>query len=424
MLEASLLLKNATILDPVSQLNGTRSDIFIQNGIIQKIASNLSSKADRVINCEGLIVCPSFVDLRAHVDEPGNEHKETIESLCNVAAAGGFTKLAVLPETDPPTQSKSAVKYLKNQSAEHLVDLLPLGASTEDLNGQELTELYDMKLAGAIGFSNGNKPYSKANVLYKILQYASNFDLPVFSHAEDKDLAQEGMVNESATTVHTGLKYRPAIAEYSRVQQEIEVAKYANCAIHFSHISSAQSVDIIRQAKKEGLPVSCDVSILHLVLNDEAVLNFDTRTKVLPPLRSENDRLELIKGLKDGTIDAICSDHRPQNQENKLVEYDYASFGATTLQSFFANLWSLRNEGLSDEVIIAKCSSGPREILGLDKVNIESGMPAEIAIFDPSEIWTLDKSNNKSLSENSPFWGTELQGRCKAIISSEKIIEF
>lgn len=420
----SLLLKNATILDPRSPHNGSQTDILIEKGTITKISKKINGNADKVIDATDHLVLPALFDIRCHLNEPGNEHKESIESLCATAAAGGFSGLVTLPATDPPVQNKSAVKYIINRSENELVNLYPLGAATEDLEGNELTEHYDMKLAGAVGFSNANKPYSKSNVLYKILQYARNFSLPVFSHGEDPHMAQGGMVNESNSTIHTGLKYRPSIAEYSRIQQEIEVAKYAESPIHFSHISCAESVDIIRQAKKEGVKVTCDVSILHLVLTDEAVLEFDTNTKVLPPLRTETDRDALKKGILDGTIDAICSDHAPQNLERKQVEFDYAAFGATTLQTFFSNLLRLREEGVNIDELIEKSSHTSREICNLPVITVEEGNEANIAWFHPAEKWTLNKETNVSLSENSPFWGKQLTGSCKGITSGTKTLEF
>jgi dihydroorotase len=422
--EESLLLKNASINDPLSTHKGATTDIFIHQGIIQKIGDSLDVSADRTIDCSNYIVQPAFTDIRCHVDEPGNEHKESIYTLCRTAASGGFSDLAGLPSTDPPVQNKSAVQFLIRQSEQELVQIHPLGAVTENLEGNELTELYDLKKAGSVGYSNGNQAYSKTNVLYRVLQYAKNFKLPVFSHCEDPHLAQDGMVNESGTTVHTGLKYRPAIAEFSRIQQEIEVAKYADSAIHFSHISCSESVEIIRRAKAEGLAVSCDVSIHHLVLTDEAVLSFDTNTKVLPPLRTNTDRLALIAGLKDGTIDAICSDHRPQNQENKLVEFDYASFGATALQTFYSLGLSLEKDGVSPDLFLKKSVYQPREILGLPLNSIMEGNPAQIAWFDKNASWTLNKQSNTSQSENTPYWNQELRGKCMGIVSRYKMLEF
>lgn len=422
--EESILLKNATIYDPLSQHNGSQTDLFIEKGQIQKISKNIEASNSKVIDCNGLLVMPALFDIRCSIDEPGNEHKETLETLCFSAASGGFSGIAGLPSSQPVVQNKSAIQFLSNHKVNKLVKIHPLGAATENLSGDELSELYDMKQAGAVGFSNGNNAYSKTNVLYKLLLYTSNLNVPVFSHAEDPYLAQDGQVNESKNTIHTGLKYRPAIAEYSRIQQEIEVAKYANAPLHFSHISCKESVEIIRKAKKEGHQITCDASILHLVLNDAEVLSFDSRTKLLPPLRTNEDRLALIEGLKDGTIDAISSDHHPQNIENKVLEFDYASFGAITLQSFF----SLYNEYLSSDLsldqFINLASVNPRKLLGLDPVIMEENQKAEIAIFDPAESWRLDKNSNTSKSENTPFWNKNLKGRCRALISSNNSIEF
>ncbi len=277
----------------------------------------IKQKADVTIDAKGCYILPGLLDLRCQLKDPGYEHQEDITTGAAAAAASGFTALAVQPTTDPVVQNKSQIEYLKQLSDKVLPDILPIGAATHNMESQDITEMYDMRQAGAVGFSNGDNGYQSSGTLTRALLYSKQVGGLIMSHALDADLAVGASVNESAVTIHTGLKQQPDLAETSQIKKEIDIAEYADAPMHFSHISSAKSVDLIRKAKKAGLNISCDVSIWHLIYTDNAILEYDTNFKVTPPFRSEADRKALIKGVNDGTIDAIVSDHNPQNVEKQ-----------------------------------------------------------------------------------------------------------
>jgi len=414
--ENIILIEGGNIADPNSPFNGKQKDILIIDGVIQRI-ENAIPKPDncRVIDARSCFVVPSFLDFRAQLKDPGKEHKEDITSGARAAAFGGFSAILAQPTTDPVTQNKSLIHYIVNRSKDELVDIIPVGAATKDLEGNEITEMFDMHLAGAKAFSNGDRPFHNSGVLMRALLYNRSFDGLIMSHAEDSDIAGDGSVNESSNTIRTGLKKRPSIAEFLQIQKEIELLRYTGGKLHFSHISTNESVQAIKKAKAEGLNVTCDVSIWNLLFNDQEVESFDTNYKLLPPLRTESDRRSLIQALKDGTIDTVSSDHNPQNIERKRVEFDYSAFGSTSLQTFY----SLYNEFLSEDIgmeeFVKLMSVNTRKILNLELTAIELGGEANLSVFDPSLSWILSESSNLSKSINNPFFGKELKGRCRFI---------
>lgn len=395
---------------PGSELNNLEKDVFLENGVISKTGS-LSFKADLEIDGSGCFLTPGLFDLRARHGEPGLEQNEDIASLSQTAANGGFTGVATLPDTEPCIQTKAQIEFQLNKAKEGLVELYPFGATTKDLEGVELNEIFDMHRGGAIGFSNGDHSYS-SGALQRALLYVKPFGGLIFSHAEDTSLRNGAYINESKNTASLGLKSFAPHVEFTAIAREIEIVKYTGSRIHFSHLSTGRSVELIRQAKRSGLNISCDVSILHLIYNDEVMNGFDANLKLMPPLRDEEDRLALIEGINDGTIDCIVSDHNPQCPEFKLVEFNYSPFGAITLQL----VYSLYNRYLSDAISLetfVKCvSENPRSLLNLEKIDFQEKKLANFSIFNPNLSWTLDHSSNSSLSANTHLWGSELKGKC------------
>jgi len=418
---SKILIRGGEIIDPRSPFNGQRKDILIEKGKITKIGSRIKAeKKYQVVEAKGCLITPGLLDLRAQFKDPGKEHKEDIISGAKAAELGGFTGVVLQPTTDPVTQTKSGVHYVRSHSQGVLSSIYTCGAATADLLGDEISEMFDMHSAGAVAFSNGDRPFHNSGVLMRALLYCQSFDGLIMTHSEDKHLAANGSVNESESTIGTGLKKRPPMAEYIQVEKELNLLRYTGGRLHFSHISTEQSVAAIRKAKKEGLRVSCDVSIWNLVFNDEKVKTFDSNYKLLPPLRMEKDRKALVKGLKDGTIDAIVSDHNPQNIERKKVEFDYAAFGNSSLQTVYSIYNELLSSELDPEQFVQRASIGPRELLGLELATIDVDKLADLAIFDPNAKWTLNARTSGSKTGNNPFFGNELKGKCIYIQNGDR----
>lgn len=413
----TILIKQVKIADPGSVHNNRTTDIFISNGIISEIG-DIKKTADTTIDGKNCIATPGLFDLRSRHGEPGQEQNEDVESIVNAASAGGFTGIVTLPDTNPSVQSRAQIEFLLRKADKKIVSVYPLGATTLDCGGKELAELYDMSQGGAIGFSNGDSPYN-SGALQRALLYTKNFDGLIFSHAEDKNLSNGGFVNESNNTASLGLKHFAAHAEYTEVAREIEIARYTESRLHFSHISTVQSVDLIRKAKAEGLKISCDVSILHLIYTDEALSTFDANLKLMPPLRSEKDRKALIKGVIDGTIDCIVSDHNPQCPESKVVEFNYSPFGAITIQTLFSLYNMYLSKAISLDIFIKSTSQNPRSILNLPVSSIAENSPANLAIFNTELEWEFNSKTNKSLSSNSHLMATKMKGKCVFIANNK-----
>lgn len=411
----SLLLKNALVIDPQSPYHNKKKDILIEKG---RIVSFSKSSSKKVIDCEGKIVTPGWLDLNANFCDPGFEFKEDIKSGSEAACAGGFTDVNLMPDTKPPILSKSDVEYIKAKEGTN-VELHVSAAVSHNLDGENLTEMIDLKHAGVESFSEGDQPISNAKLLLNALQYASRLDVPVFQNARDSDLSDKTQMHEGEVSTGLGMKGEPSLSEELIIARDLGILKYSGGKLHFSKISAAKSVDLIRKAKREKLNVTCDVSIHHLLFNDSNLSNFDSTYKVLPPYRSESDRKALIKGILDGTIDAICSDHRPQDLESKKLEFDLADPGSISLQTFLPAL--LKVKEVPFEVLVDRLTNGPRKVLGLSAVVIEKGAEAKLTIVDKKEKWELNKHTNLSKSINSPFWGEELLGKVVGIVNGDKI---
>ena len=410
-----ITLSNATIFDPSSKFHHKKADILIENGIISDIGKDLKGK--KPIDCSGKVVYPGFSDMCAHFCDPGYEYKEDLRSGSEVARAGGFTDVALLPNTDPVTETKSDVEYIKSQ-ARHGVDLWPIAAASEQASGENLTEMLDLYQAGAVAFSDGVNGIWNTELLLKALQYVQKFDGLIINRPKDRHLSMHTHMHEGVSSTLLGLKGEPAVSEELAVQRDLEILSYTGGRLHFSQISSARSVKLIGKAKKQGLNVTCDVGIFQLIFTDEDVVNFDSNFKSDPPFRTENDRKALVKGLKDGTIDVIVSGHQPQDSENKDLEFDLAAFGLISQQTLYSLLVRLSKE-IPMEILISALTTQPRKILGLHQVIIEKGAAAKLAVADAEAEWTFDAATNQSKSINSPLFGTQLKGKVVGIINGD-----
>ena len=403
----NLLIKSATVIDPNSPFNQKVVDILIEKGIITKIAPGLETDAE-LVDAEGLFVSPGFFDLNCNIGELGLETKEDLKTGTAAATAGGFTGVALMPNTIPPVHSKAEIEYLMNRAKRNLVDVYPLGAISHKREGKDLAEMYDMFLSGAKAFTDGNRPVQDAGLMERALLYAQGFDALIMSYPEDTAIAGKAKVNEGEISTILGMKGIPPLAEELMIARDLYLAEYTGSRIHFTTISTTRSVELIREAKRKGLEVTCDVAAHHLVLTDEALMGFDSLYKVKPPLRTRDDVNALLKGLKDGTIDAIVSQHTPHEVEFKDVEFEVAEFGIIGLQTAFA---LALKAGLDIELIIEKLAIAPREILNVEIPSIAEGNDANLVLFDLGEEWEYTKANNKSKSYNSPYIGQNLKGK-------------
>jgi dihydroorotase len=403
----NLLLKSATIIDPNSPFNKKIADVLIEKGIITQIAGEIEADAE-VFEAEGACIAPGFFDLNCNIGEPGLETKEDIYTGTKAAAAGGFTGIALMPNTIPPVHSKAEIEYIVNRSKKNLVDIYPIGAISHKREGKDLAEMYDMYLSGAKAFSDGNRPVQDAGLMERALLYSQGFDGLVFSYPEDTAIAGKAKVNEGEVSTLLGMKGIPPLAEELMIARDLYLAEYTGSRIHFSTISTTRSVELIREAKRKGIEVTCDVAVYHLVLTDEALLGFDSLYKVKPPLRTQDDVDALLKGLYDGTIDAIVTQHTPHEVEFKNVEFEVAEFGMTGLQTAFS---LAVKAGLDIDMIVQKMAINPRRILNIDIPVIAEGKEANLVLLDTELEWEYNKKNNRSKSYNSPFIGHNLKGK-------------
>lgn len=422
-----ILILNATVCDPQSALNSKKCDLLVSNGMIEDIQPSSKSffKTSTVksFDASGCMISPGWFDMRASLREPGLEFKETLESGAQAAAAGGFTSVACLPDTEPAMQSKADMEYVLRKSDTLPVHIFPYGAITKNRAGIELNELYDMHQAGAVAFSDGNRTITHAGVMLRAMQYAGNFGGLLMSHAVDPDIAAGGTMHEGQTSVRLGLKGIPNIAEEIMVARDIELIRYTGSALHFSHISSKGSVDLIRKAKKQGLPVTADVAVANLVFTDELLLTFDSNYKLSPPLRSKTDQKALWDGIADGTIDCIITDHQPEDTEHKDVEFEYSAPGMIQLQTAYSLLQMHKPASVPVETLVQALSINPRKILKQHPISVAKGNKAELTLFDPSGSWELNDKTNRSKSKNTPVWGTKLKGKVIAIINKDQLIK-
>ncbi|WP_109832260.1 dihydroorotase [Reichenbachiella versicolor] len=414
----SILLREVKILDPSSPHHNKTLNVFVKDGVIAKIDKE-EHKADRVLDCKGQYLSQGWFDMQANFNDPGLEHKEDIDSGCQLAAASGFTGVATLPNTTPVIQTKSHIEYIKSRSAYHTTDLFPIAAVTIDTKGEDFTEMLDLHEAGAVAFSDGEKPIWHTDILLKSLIYLQKVDGLLINLPEDRMLTRFCTMHEGIVSTNLGLRGMPALAEHISIKRDLDLLKYAGGKIHFSNISSKESIKLIKKAKNAGLNVTCDVSIHHLLHTDEDVVTYDPNYKINPPLRTEKDRKALIKGLEEGVIDLIVSAHTPHDEECKKLEFDKADFGIMGLQTILPGLLSLGSK-LDLNIWIEKITTAPRSILKIESATIEEGNSVNLTLFDPKKKWKLDDSTNLSKSRNSTFWGKELTGKVTAVFNGTK----
>jgi dihydroorotase len=403
----NLLIKSATVIDPNSSFHQKIADILVEDGYITLIAPKVNAKAE-VVDGTGKYVTPGFFDLNCNIGELGLETKEDLQSGTKAAASGGFTGVALMPNTQPPVHSKAEVEYLFNRAKNNLVDVYPLGAISYKRDGKDMAEMYDMFLSGAKAFTDGNRPVQDAGLMERALLYTKGFNALILSYPEDTAIAGKAKVHEGEMSTLLGMKGIPSLAEELMIARDLYLAEYTGSKIHFSTISTTRSVELIREAKKKKLKVTCDVAAHHLILTDEALAGFDSQYKVKPPLRTQSDVDALIAGLKDGTIDAIVSQHTPHEVEFKDVEFEVAEYGIIALQTVFP---ILLKAGLDINLIVQKLAIKPREILNVENASIIEGKKANLTLLDPDAEWQYTKQNNQSKSYNSPFIGQNLKGK-------------
>ena len=412
------LLKSATIIDPKSEFHNTTQDILIEKGIITKIAKNIrNTEGYKEISLDNLHVSQGWFDSSVSFGEPGFEERETIENGLKTAAKSGFTSVVLNTNTFPVTDTGSQVSFLQSKSKNSPVTLEIYGAVTKNSEGKELAELYDMHKAGAIAFYDYKSAITNANLMKIALQYASNFGGLVCSFPQNNTIAGKGVVNEGKTSTLLGLKGNPTLAEELQIARDLYLLEYTGGKLHIPTISSAKSVELIREAKKRKLNVTCSVAIHNLFFTDEVLKEFDSHFKVLPPLRTHEDIRVLLEGLKDGTIDMVTSDHNPLDTERKKLEFDHADYGTIGLESAFGALNSLLTIKKTIEIL----TSG-RDIFNIENQNIKKDSEANLTLFTPSGNQTFSEKDILSKSKNSAFLGSKLKGRVYGIIAKNKTV--
>ena len=410
----SILFKGLRSIDSTGI--SSPQDFLFNDGILSnKFGTEQSSKA-KIVDASNLIISKGWVDLKCGLGEPGFEFKETISSLADSLQSSGFGAAVIQPNTHPTVQSKGDVEYILNRAKQYTPEFIIQGAVTKDTAGEDFTEILDMNFQSGVKiFGEGVKPLSNGDRFMKVNQYLQKFDGILFDHSYDPLLAIFGQMHEGENSTMLGMKGIPNLAEDVAIQRNLEILKYTGGRVHFQTVSSAKSVDLIRNAKLEGLNVTSDISIYQLIFSDRDLFDFDPNLKVLPPYRGESDRKALIEGLKDGTIDAIVSNHQPEDFDSKFMEFDLAHFGMAGLQTFLPALVQLENE-LGWGLLINKITEGPRSVL-------PQQLQESWTIFDPESTWTYNEKTNKSLSFNNPWFGKELKGKVKYVIQKGLLIE-
>lgn len=425
-LEFDLAILGGRVIDPESRFDKI-ADVFIQDGLVKKISPRKTKakiKAKEVIDAKGKIVVPGLIDMHAHLREPGREDEETIYTGACAAVAGGFTSVCCMPNTEPPIDNQEAVKFVYAKAKEAKCKIFCVGAVTKAQKGEELTEIFDLVQAGVVAISDDGKPVSNSQIMRSALEYCKMFDLPIISHCEDLNLSLSGVMHEGFVSTTLGMNGIPSIAEEVMVARDLKLAEFTGGRVHIAHVSTQGSVDLIREAKRRKIKVTCEVTPHHFTLTDDAVKTFDTNAKVNPPLRTHKDVEAIKKGLLDGTVDCIATDHAPHSIEEKEVEFDFAPFGMVGLETALGLVVTelVNKKILSWPQAIAKLTINPSRILNLQGGRIKKDFPADLTIIDPKASWVANPKEFKSKSKNSPFSGKRLSGKVCYTIVDGKIV--
>jgi dihydroorotase len=419
-----LTIKNGRILDP-SQGTDQRGDLIIEGRKIKDITRSSRTRKGRAIDASGKWVVPGFIDLHVHLREPGQEAKETIASGTSAAAAGGFTSIVCMPNTNPPIDSEAGIEFIQSRvRTAGVVNVLPTGCITRGQQGEELTEIGDLVQAGAVAITEDGHSVMDSEVMRRALEYSKMFDLPVLAHCEDEKLAGPGVMNEGRMSTILGLRGIPNQAESIIVGRDIQLAELTGGRLHICHVSARESVDLVREAKRKKIRVTCEVTPHHLALTEEALRDYDTSTKVNPPLRAAADQEALWKGIRDGTIDAIATDHAPHTEIEKDWPFVDAPFGVIGMESAIPVVMTMvrKRKGLSFEDLLPLLTTGPAQVLGIDKGTLAPGKDADVTVIDPELTKVFGVEDLRSKSRNCPFLGMELTGFPVVTIVAGKVV--
>ena len=407
---SSLLIKNVNIIDPNSDFNNSKKDILLKNGLIVKIEDNIEVNNLDTVQEENLHVCPGLFDFSVDFPDPGNEQKETLESGLFSSKSGGFTGVGLQPTYKPARDKKSEILFCKNTTKDFGIDVVPFGAISKELKGEQLAEMFDMYNAGALAFSDNMQPVHNSGLFSRALLYAKNFNGLIISFPYEEKISPNGLINEGVVSTKLGLEGIPDLSEELMVNRDILINKYQKGRLHFNILSSKKSLKQIEVAKKTQNNLSCGTSIFHLLFDDEIIDQFDNRFKILPPFRTKEDRNALLEGVKNGTIDVITSYHQPNEKEITNVEFSLSPFGTIGTQVCFPLALTYLKEYIGLEKIVQCMSINPRTILQYEVPIIKEGYEANMTLFDPDKKWIYDKKNNTSMSENTGLFGSELNG--------------
>lgn len=415
----NVLLKQATIISSSSPFHRQVKDLLIVDGVINTISNHITDENAELIRYDNMHVSIGWMDIFADFAEPGNEHRETIESGVNAAAAGGFTDVMLMPNTDPVVASKAQVEFLKQRSYASPVNIHPIGAITKNAEGNELSEMYDMHTSGAVAFSDGKKPVQQAGVLLKAMQYALAKDVVIIQLPDDSSISSGGLMNEGISSTRLGLPGIPAMAEEIIIARDLALLQYTGSKLHITSVSTKKGLELINQSKKEGFSVTCSATPYHLTYCDEDLESYNTNLKVNPPLRTREDMLALRAALINGEIDAIASHHIPQCADDKICEFEYAKNGMITLQTLFGTVNRIMDD---TETLIKMLSENSRRIFSIEIPSIAEGEKACLTLFDPAKEYVFEEKDILSKSKNSPFIGTLMQGQVIGIINKDQMV--
>ncbi len=419
-----LLIKNGKLIDPKNKRDGLFDVLIEKDQVLDVVKPGQKISADHIIDAEGCVVAPGFVDLHVHLREPGFEYKETIQTGTQAAAAGGFTSVCCMANTEPVNDNASVTKNILKQAKEvGLVNVYPIGAVTMGLKGQQLSPMGDLKRAGCVAFSDDGITVASSMMMRLAMEYAKSFELPIISHAVDPVLAGRGVMNEGFLSTKMGLAGIPHEAEDIIIARDLYLSKLTGAALHLAHITTAEGVNLVRRAKEEGLKVTAEVTPHHLTLTEAAVCGYDTHAKMAPPLRTQADIEALWKGLADGVIDAIATDHAPHGMIDKEVDFAEAACGVIGLETALGVCWT---EAVKRKIPLSKLISAltfrPAEVVGIQKGSLEKGAVADVVIFNPEATWAVDSKKFYSKSHNCPFEGWKLKGVVKATLVAGKVV--